>query len=198
MRLKKLGIILVACAVLTVGCGTQNAAGFIKDSYSLENVQGQGQSMQKVYRVPGKSVTQVATEIADQTKPSEMSSSNDEHMFLVYQDQVIHVQQDPDQKSDTLVEVNTPQFVRDNYDPNFLSTFMTAAFIGSMFGNNWRSYPSRGYHGYGDYKYKNPGYKPTPGTPKSGYTPPATKPSTPSYKPPKSGSGSGKVVRKKR
>ena len=49
-------------------------------------------------------------------------------MFLVYQDQVIHVQQDPDQKSDSLVEVNTPAICPDNYDPNFLSTFMTAAF----------------------------------------------------------------------
>lgn len=200
MRLKKAGIILLTCAVLTVGCGVQNAAGFISESYNLENVEGQGQAMQKVYRAAGKSVPQVASEIADQTQPREMSSKSEERMFLVYPNQVVHVQQDPEQKSDTLVEVNTPEFVRDNYDPNFLSTFLTVAFISSMFGGNWRSYPARGYYGYGDYKYRNRygtpgGYVP----PRAGYQPPTRTTPAPGYKqPPRTGRGKGRVIRKRR
>lgn len=189
---------MLVLAVLTTGCGAQNAGGFISDAYALENVEGQGQSMQKVYRATGQTVPQVAAQIADEQAPTEMSSSNEEHMFLVYPNSVVHVQQDPDKKTDALVEVNTKQFVRDNYDPNFLSTFLTVALISNMFGNNWRAYPARGYYGYGDYKYRygygTPRYTP----PRGGYRSPTGTTPAPRYQAPRTGRGKGRVVRGRR
>ena len=62
-------------------------------------------------------VPDVAKKIAAEQKPDEMSAQSKERMFLVYPNYLIHVQQDPQKTEDTLVEVDTKQFVRQNYDP---------------------------------------------------------------------------------
>jgi hypothetical protein len=182
-------------SVFLAGCG-QDMEGFIKNEYQLVDVQGSGNNMQKVYRAPNSTVPEVAKQIAKQDKPDEISAENDERMFLVYGDRIVHVQQDPQKKEDVLVEVDTKQFVREHYDPSFLEGFLAASLITSMFGSNWRSYPHTGYSGYGDsYKYKDPRTSPGYTVPKTPYTNPGG--GSGSYTPPKSSKGTGRVIRKK-
>ena len=105
---------------LLAGCGggssstsaSMNAQDYIKNKYSLESADGSGSNMQKVYRASGQSVPDVAAKIADQQKPDEMSKSDSDDMFLVYNNDIIHVQQDGEKQSDTLIEVDSKQYVQ--------------------------------------------------------------------------------------
>ncbi|PWK13769.1 DUF4247 domain-containing protein [Tumebacillus permanentifrigoris] len=241
--------ILLACSVMLVGCGgsntqstatsksAQNVQDYLKDNYAFVSADGSGSTMQKVYRAEGQSVPAVAEDIADEQKPSEMSKQDDDDMFLVYQDQIVHVQTDAENPDDALVEVDTKQYVAQHYDPNYLTPFLAGMVIANMFGNDWKSKKYSSYHGYSQYKYstkypnqpypnKSNGYsypssggsssgstttkpntgssssgstttKPNTGSSSSGST--TTKPNTgsgSSVTPPKSSSGTGKVVPK--
>lgn len=189
-RLAKTIALTLALTVFSVGCGMENSAVFIKQQYSLESVQGSGDTQQKVYRAKGESVPDVAKKIAAEHKPDEMSAQSNEHMFLVYPDDLVHVQQDPEQPSDTLVEVDTEQFVRQNYDPSFLSGFLAASMLSNIFGSGWRSYPTRGYNGYG----QSPSYRSGGGAFRAPTKlNPGTKPARPA---PKSRGGKGRVIRR--
>ncbi|PWK13768.1 DUF4247 domain-containing protein [Tumebacillus permanentifrigoris] len=189
-RLTKTIALTLALTVFAVGCGMENSANFIKQKYSLEDVQGSGDTQQKVYRAKGESVPDVANQIAAEQKPDEISAQSNERMFLVYRDYLIHVQQDPEQASDTLIEVDTKQFVRQNYDPSFLNGFLAASLLSNIFGSGWHNYPTRGYNGYG----QNPYYRSGGG----GYsTPPRVNPgTTPARQVPKSRGGKGRVIRR--
>lgn len=211
--------LLLACSVMLVGCGGQNAQEFIKDKYNLESADGTGSSTQKVYRAEGKDVPDVAEDIADKQKPDEMSKKDDDDMFLVYQNEIIHVQKDAENPDDALVEVDSKQYVSQHYDPNYLTPFLAGMLIANMFGNDWKSKKYSSYHGYSQYKYSSK-YPNTPYPSKSnGYSYPSggsssgssttkpntssgsttTKPNTSSgssVTPPKSSSGTGKVVPK--
>ncbi|MGG2201821.1 DUF4247 domain-containing protein [Paenibacillus validus] len=55
-------------------------------------------------------------------------------MFLVYDNKIIHVQKDPDNENTTLVELDTIQYAKDNYDSSFLQGYLTATLIQSVFG----------------------------------------------------------------
>lgn len=189
-RLTKTIALCLALTVCLAGCEMENSAQFIKEQYSLERVQGAGDTQQKVYRAKNESVSSVAKKIAAEQKPDEISTESDERMFLVYRDVLVHVQQDPENKQDTLVEVDTKQFVRQNYDPSFLNGFLAASLLSNIFGSGWRSYPSGGYSGYGS----NPSYR-GGGTGK--YNPPKSgRGNTPSSKAPRSGSGKGRVIKR--
>jgi hypothetical protein len=203
---KWLGVVLTVSVLLT-GCGMENASQYVKDQYQFESVDGVGNQQQKIYRAAGQTVPDTAKQIAAQNKPDEMSASNDKDMFLVYPDSVIHVQQDPEKTADALVEVDTKEYVKQHYDPSFLQGFLAASLISNLFGSNWRSYPHGDYHGYGDYRYRNPsgsyggGYKsPSGGVGGGSYKSPTTPPKSSGggfFTPPSSSGGSGKVIRRK-
>jgi len=162
---------------LLVGCG--NASNYIKDNYSLVDVQGQGKSTAKIYSVAGKDVPAVAKELAANEKPQEVSKESEDQMFLVYEDKIINVQKDPNNAGNTLVELDSVEYAKQNYDSSFLQGYIAASLLQSLFGGGWLSgnrgtgYDYRGYTStkrYDDYgKYQSSA--PSGGT--------ATKPSTP-------------------
>ncbi|MCZ8518038.1 MULTISPECIES: DUF4247 domain-containing protein [Paenibacillus] len=167
---------------LIAGCSS-DAGQYIKQNYSLIDVQGQGKSTAKVYSVEGKDVPSVAQEIAGSDPPQEMSKSSQDQMFLVYSDKVVNVQKDPNHEGTTLVEVDTITYARDNYDSSFLQGYITATLLQSLFGGGWYDshrggYDYRGYRSskrYDDYgKYQTVPYPSTGGAGKSGTTPPTT------------------------
>ncbi|MGZ4164441.1 MAG: DUF4247 domain-containing protein [Tumebacillaceae bacterium] len=197
---KWFGVVL-AVSVLLTGCGMDTASHYVKDQYQFESVDGAGSQQQKIYRAANQTVPDTANQIAGQNKPDEMSAKNDENMFLVYPDSVIHVQQDPDKKEDALVEVDTKEYVKQHYDPSFLEGYLAASLISNMFGSNWRSIPHGDYRGYNDYKYRYPSGSSGSKTPSGSYKAPTTPNSGSSggfVKPPSSSKGSGKVIRRKK
>jgi hypothetical protein len=119
----------------------------IEHSYPLESVDRSGSGTSYVYRAAGKSVPEVAAELAAERKPDQMSAENPERMFLVYGNEWYHLQQDPEKPEDTLIEVDSEEFVRQNYNPGFLEGYLLASLIGEIFDD---------VRGYGDYRgYSN-------------------------------------------
>ncbi|WP_189596732.1 DUF4247 domain-containing protein [Paenibacillus elgii] len=175
---KWIAILLVF--TLLAACG--DAGNYIKDNYSLIDVQGQGKSTAKIYSVAGKDVPTVAKEIAGKEKPTEMSKDSEERMFLVYDNKIVNVQKDPNTEGTTLVEVDSIQYAKENYSSSFLQGYVAATLLQSLFGGGWfnnsrgTGYDYKGYTSsprYNDYgKYQsapNPGStgsttKPQPST----------------------------------
>lgn len=88
-------------------CPRAEAAPSVQDTYPLESVNGSGNSTSYVYRASDRTVPEVAQELSDQRQPDQISAENTERMFLVYQDEYYHLQQDPNKPEDTLVEVDS-------------------------------------------------------------------------------------------
>lgn len=148
-RYLNLAVILSLAIGLLSACGSVN----VEQTYPLESVSGEGNQTSYVYRAAGETVPEVANALAEQKKPQQMSAEDAERMFLVYADQIIHVQQDPDQPDDTLVEVDSTEYVRQNYSPSFLEGYLLASLIGDLFDSKTRSYGN--YRGYSS-KTTNP------------------------------------------
>ncbi|MGQ8873148.1 DUF4247 domain-containing protein [Paenibacillus sp. TSA_86.1] len=152
----KLMLVLSLVMSLLSACG---AAPSVQDTYPLESVSGSGQSTSYVYRAENRTVPEVAKELSDQRKPDQISAESTERMFLVYQDQYYHLQQDPKKPEDTLVEVDSKEYVRQNYSSSFLQGYLTATLIGNLF-DTFGGRGSGNYRGYTD----RDTYKPSAGS----------------------------------
>ncbi|WP_282936723.1 DUF4247 domain-containing protein [Paenibacillus sp. RC67] len=138
--------ILMVFALLTA-CG--NAGNYIKDNYSLIDVQGQGKNTAKIYSVEGKDVPSVAKELANNEKPKETSKESADQMFLVYDNKIINLQKDPNNASNTLVELDSIEYAKQNYDSSFLQGYVAASLLQSLFGGGWsNNRGSSDYRGY--------------------------------------------------
>jgi len=135
----------------------------VSESFPLESVNKNGKETSYVYRAENQTVPEVAQEIADEKKPKEISKEDTERMFLVYNDEVYHIQKDPNKPEDTLIEVSSKEYVRNNYASDFLRGYITASIIGSLFDSvgSWGSGNYRGYSSKDTYKPKTDYTKPT-------------------------------------
>ncbi|MGV7116955.1 DUF4247 domain-containing protein [Paenibacillus kyungheensis] len=151
--LLKIAIMLALLTSLLSGCGNSK----VDVNYPLESVSRDGDSTSYVYRAAGETVPVVAEQLSDQRTPQEMSVQDPERMFLVYDNELIQVQQDPEKKEDTLIEVDSDKYVARNYDSSFLQGYLTASIISNLF-NSFGGYHYGGsYRGYTTYNT----YKPT-------------------------------------
>ena len=114
---------------LLSGCGAPN----IKDTYPLESVNRDGNATSYVYRAADKSVPDVAGELIAANTPDQSSPEDTERMFLVYGDEYYHLRQDPQKPTDTLIEIDSKEYVQRNYDSSFLQGYLTAVLIGNLF-----------------------------------------------------------------
>ena len=130
--------LLAACSITST----------IEDNYPLESVSGSGSQTSYVYRAADLSVAEVAKALVDKSKPQQQSAEKDGHLFLVYSDKVIHLQQDEKKPADTLIEVDTKEYIRDNYSSSFLQGYLAASLLGNLFGNG--RYDGGSYRGYAD------------------------------------------------
>ncbi|GIO66533.1 DUF4247 domain-containing protein [Paenibacillus sp. FSL M7-1455] len=145
LSLKILLVISLVMSLLT-GCGI--GAPNVKETYPLESVNRSGNATSYVYRAADKTVPEVAKELSDEKTPDQMSKEDAEHMFLVYGHDYYHLQKDPKKETDTLIEVDSQEYVQKNYDSSFLQGYLTAALIGHLFdsfggGGGYRGYSSR-------------------------------------------------------
>ncbi|MCR8631100.1 DUF4247 domain-containing protein [Paenibacillus radicis (ex Xue et al. 2023)] len=175
--LQLLSILLVF--TLLVGCG--DAGNYVKENYTLVDVQGQGKSTAKIYSVEGKDVPTVAKEISDKEKPKETSKESADQMFLVYDNKIVNVQKDPNNENTSLVEVDSIEYAKQNYDSSFLQGYIAASLIQSVFGGGWSNSRGNDYRGYTSSKrYDDYGkYQTAPKTGGSTATSPTTTPTKP-------------------
>lgn len=146
---KSLNIFLAVALVISLvsGCGQT-----ISESYPLESVTKNGAETSHVYRAENETVPQVAQEISEQRKPQEISKEDTEQMFIVYSDEWYNLQKDPQKPTDTLIEVDSKEFVRQNYNPSFLQGYILASAIDNLGTFNRSSGNYRGYSSKGAYK----------------------------------------------
>jgi hypothetical protein len=152
--LKHLVIVSLLVPMLAA-CGISDT---IEQKYPLESVNGSGSQTSYVYRAAGQTVPEVAQELIDEQKPEQQSPARNDHMFLVYRDKVIHIQQDANKPGDTLIEVDSNDYVRSNYSPGFLEGYLLASVINDLFDHG--RFGGGSYRGYADRDI----YKPKTGT----------------------------------
>lgn len=156
-RLLKIVCVLGLLVSLLSGCGA--GAPNVKETYPLESVNRNGNATSYVYRAANQSVTAVADTFSSQQIPDQISPVNNERMFLVYGSQWYHLQQDIQKPEDTLVEIDSEQYVRDNYDTSFLQMYLTARLIGSLFNSPYSTGSYRGYGTRDIYKPRQGSYR---------------------------------------
>ncbi|CAJ1002012.1 hypothetical protein BSPP4475_06790 [Brevibacillus aydinogluensis] len=142
---RAVAILLVPALLLLslAGCG-KPSAGL---DYPLESVISKDDGQySRVYRAENKTVPEVARELAEQREPDEISKEDEKHMFLIYPDEWYHLQQDQEKPSDTLIEVDSKEFVRQNYDPSFLEGFIIASLLDDLFDAH--KHATGSYRGY--------------------------------------------------
>lgn len=93
-------------------------------SYPLESVARDGSSTSYIYRAENTPVPEAAEAIAEQRRPEQISETSTERMFLVYRDELIQIQQDPANPDDSLIEVDSKEYVKNNYDRSFLEMYI--------------------------------------------------------------------------
>jgi hypothetical protein len=126
-------VIVLSTVILLVGCG--GVSNSVEGMYALEDVvYGETGHSSKVYRAENQKVQDVAKVIADKNTPKESSKEDAERMFLVYNDQLIHVMKDAEKPEDTLVEVSEKEFVRRHYNTSFLETYLMFRIVDDLFG----------------------------------------------------------------
>lgn len=151
----KIMLVLSFLVSLLSGCGVPD----VKQSYPLESVNRDGNATSYVYRAANKSVPVVAKELSEENAPDDMSKESEERMFLVYGDDIYHLQQDPAKPEDTLIEIDSKEYVSRNYDSSFLKGYLTAVIISDLFDSLGGRY-NGGYRGYTSKDV----YKPKEGT----------------------------------
>lgn len=136
--------------LLLTGCSVdKHVAEKVKEQYPLESVNGSGNQTSYVYRAVGKTVPNVAEELIQQRKPEQKSAPSDERMFLVYPDEVTHIQKDPKNPKDTLIEIDSKEYVKKNYSPGFLEGFLLSTLVNKLFdygkstGGDYRGYATK-------------------------------------------------------
>ncbi|MFC5652205.1 DUF4247 domain-containing protein [Paenibacillus solisilvae] len=140
--------LLAACSITST----------IEEQFPLESVNGSGSQTSYVYRAAGLTVAETAKALVDKSKPQQQSEVKDGQQFLIYTDKVVHLQQDEKKPEDTLIEVDSKDYVRSNYSASFLQGYLAATLLGDLFGNG--RYGGGSYRGYAD----RDTYKPKGGT----------------------------------
>lgn len=130
-------------------------------SYPLESVARDGSSTSYIYRAENTPVPEAAEAIAEQRRPEQISETSTERMFLVYRDQLIQIQQDPEKPEDSLIEVDSKEYVKNNYDRSFLEMYLQYRLLDTLFDSLRGAGGYRGYTDRGDYKPAKPYRAPT-------------------------------------
>ncbi|MFD1953523.1 DUF4247 domain-containing protein [Paenibacillus thailandensis] len=139
----KIIVVLSFIVPLLVACGVSSS---VKEQYPLEAVNGSGSQTSYVYRAAGETVPEVAARLAAQRQPEQQSPASSERMFLVYPDEIVHVQQAPDNPDDTLIEIDSKEYVQQNYSMSFLEGYLLASLLDELF--DYGKYGKGSYRGY--------------------------------------------------
>lgn len=154
--------LIPAIFLMAMAGGNDKIAPDVSEVYALESVSAaDGGQSSRIYRVENKTVPEVAQELVEQEKPEEMSAEDSQHMFLVYSDAWYHLQQDTEKPTDTLIQVDTKEFVKENYESSFLKAYFVASVLNDILdgmsdhGGSYRGYSSKDVNKAGG-KYSTP------------------------------------------
>lgn len=142
---------------LLTACGQYD----LSETYPLESVSRDGKSTSYIYRAENTTVPEAAKSIADKRKPKQTSEQSDERMFLVYDNELIQVQRDKDKPEDSIIEVASQEYVRQNYDRSFLEMYLQYKLLDTLFDSLSGLGKYRGYNERRTYEPTKSYQKPT-------------------------------------
>ncbi|WP_254901295.1 DUF4247 domain-containing protein [Tuberibacillus sp. Marseille-P3662] len=168
---------LLALCVLTAtvlpGCSFgKNILDVAKDKYDLDDtVKSSVQREDETYIFkPDQTIDQVSQTLSKEIKPERTSDTVDGKKVLVYDDYIVTLTKDDNNK--TNLEVATYGFVRDNYHPSFFEGLLAYSLLSNILGaDDWARRQGQrcrsaiggscynGYAASGGH-YKGPGSKP--------------------------------------
>ncbi|MBD1380301.1 DUF4247 domain-containing protein [Metabacillus arenae] len=158
-------LILAAC-----GNGVPNSQGgslfrdgiaeFINNNYTFQDTvtsQENSEDFSEIYSAENKTIDEVARELQEYETPEEISDKNEDKQVLIYDEAFVTLTKDENNDENTLVEIATYGFVRDNYHPSFFNGLLTFYILDRLLGNNWannqrnkcKNNPGACYGGYG-------------------------------------------------
>ncbi|WP_408010323.1 DUF4247 domain-containing protein [Pseudalkalibacillus sp. A8] len=172
MRRIVIGVSMAAIFLLLVGCGSASILNYISDNYPLEDVVESSTNADDVARIfiaEDESITEVSESIRNGMEPEDASEIKDNKQILIYDDHFVTLTPDEVDPDNTLIEVASEEFARDNYTPGFFNGFIAYYILDSIFGvNDWRYKQDQRCGGqcYGGYNRTGGNYK-GPATPSS-------------------------------
>ncbi|WP_138415318.1 DUF4247 domain-containing protein [Aquibacillus sediminis] len=106
--------------------------------FLLDTVEGSNNDKADVYATRAFSVSELVDLVANKRTPEEKSDLKDNQQILIYPNHFVTFKQSEEDATVTLIEVASNSFVRNNYSPNFLSTYFAIRLLDNVLGvNNW-------------------------------------------------------------
>jgi hypothetical protein len=140
-KVKKASL-LFGVFILLVGCGLPNVANTISDRYPLEDVVASSTNRDdtaQVFVAENESISDVSSYIQDERKPNNTSEVKDNKQILVYDDYFVTLTADEANPENTLIEVASTGFARDNYSPSFFEGYLAYRILDQIFDvADWR------------------------------------------------------------
>ncbi|GAB2569762.1 DUF4247 domain-containing protein [Gracilibacillus alcaliphilus] len=138
--------------------GDADIAALISNNFPFVDTVTGEEAVANVYGTLQFEVEELAA-LLDEVKPAtEVSDFKDGQQILIYQDQFVILKESEELPEAILIEVASEQFVKNNYSPNFLTTYFTIRMLDSLFGYNWvnnRQNYCRNNDCYGGYSTTN-------------------------------------------
>lgn len=162
-------VILSACG-MERGIANSDILDYTEANYPLMDVvksSSNQQDVTRIYKAEGLTIDEVATQLLSNlpSKPNEITEKVEDKQVLVYDKFFVTLTPESDNSKNTLVEVATYGFVRDNYQPSFFNGLMLGYMISNILDvddwgkrQNSRCLQSPGGC-YGGYYQSGKGYK---------------------------------------
>ncbi|WP_202081152.1 DUF4247 domain-containing protein [Caldalkalibacillus salinus] len=134
------GVMLLFILILA-GCGLQDIDEIVSQKYTFVDVitsSSHHSDVSRVYRADDESIDQVVNYLTEQKEPQEISTKVDDKQSLIYDDHFVILTKDDE--NNTLIEVATYGFVRENYRPSFFQGMYTYMLLDRMLDTrNWKT-----------------------------------------------------------
>ncbi|MDC3415762.1 DUF4247 domain-containing protein [Aquibacillus salsiterrae] len=105
--------------------------------YMLDVVQGDNGNA-NIYATRRFTIEELASVLTETIKPQQISDVKDNQQILIYPDHFVTLKSSEEDPDVLLIEVASDEFVRNNYSPNFLSTYFAIRLLDNVLGvNDW-------------------------------------------------------------
>lgn len=92
----------------------------------------------EIYATTQFSLEELSSLLTSTTNPKEVSDIKDQQQIFIYPNDFVTLKESEADSSVLLIEVASDEFVRQNYSPNFLSTYFTLRLLEEMLGvDDW-------------------------------------------------------------
>jgi hypothetical protein len=158
-------VFMTVLFLFLVGCGATNISDRISEKYPLDDVvksSTNADDTARVFLAKDQSISEVSSSIQKEVKPENSSEIKDKKQVLVYDEYFVTLTEDEENPENTVIEVATTGFVRDNYRPSFFDGLLAYYILDNIFDvDDWGRKQSKRCGGscYGGYSKSGGHYK---------------------------------------